>query len=112
MIYPNIAPLWDLFCKEFQSVECTYNTSVRKMIDIPRESHKYFIEPLNEETHIKKIVTSMTEYHLKLIKGTCGEAGWVNSLVLGQLVQLPNRSKSIRSKKRSIRSKKKSTRSK
>lgn len=26
------------------------------MLDIPRESHKYLIEPLSEEPHIKKIL--------------------------------------------------------
>ena len=45
--------LWDLFCREAIMMENTWNVAVRLMLDIPRESHKYLIEPLSKTTHIK-----------------------------------------------------------
>ena len=48
--------LWDLFCKEALMVENTWNVSIRLMLDIPRESHRYFIEPLSKVTHIRTIL--------------------------------------------------------
>ena len=46
------APLWDLFSHDFNKIENTYNVSVRKMLNIPRDTHKYFIEPLSaKKTH-------------------------------------------------------------
>ena len=50
------APLWDMFSRDFYKIENTYNISVRKMLNIPRESHKYFIEPLSETKHIKGVL--------------------------------------------------------
>ena len=49
------APLWDLFCRDFEKIEKSYNTSVRKMLNIPRETHKYLIEPLSETKHISSV---------------------------------------------------------
>ena len=45
--------LWDLFCREAIMMENTWNVAVRLMLDIciPRESHKYLIEPLSKTTH-------------------------------------------------------------
>ena len=50
------APPWDLFCKEFKKVENTYNVSVRKMLNIPGETHRIFIEPLSEKKHIQSVI--------------------------------------------------------
>ena len=36
-------------------VENTWNVSMRLMLDIPRETHRYLIEPLSRTTHIKTI---------------------------------------------------------
>ena len=47
--------LWDLFRKEAIMVENTWNVSMRLMLDIPRETHRYLIEPLSRTTHIKTI---------------------------------------------------------
>ena len=61
------APLWDLFCDNFNKVENTYNVSVRKMLSIPRNSHKYFIEPLSEHKHIQSVLIKFLSFieHLK-----------------------------------------------
>ena len=37
-------------------MENTWNVAVRLMLDIPRESHKYLIEPLSQTTHIKIVL--------------------------------------------------------
>ena len=48
--------LWDLFSKEAGMVENTWNVSMRLMLDIPRETHRYLIEPLSSTTRVKTIV--------------------------------------------------------
>ena len=47
--------LWDLFCREAVMVENTWNVSMRLMLDVPRETHRYLIEPLSNTTHIRTI---------------------------------------------------------
>ena len=46
------APLWDLFSTSFQNLEKSWNTSQRLMLDIPRSTHRYLIEPLSGRSHI------------------------------------------------------------
>ena len=48
--------LWDLFCKEAVMLENTWNVSMRLMLDLPRETHRYLIEPLSKVPHIRKIL--------------------------------------------------------
>ena len=50
------APLWDLFCYDFKKIENTYSTSVKKILNVPRETHKYFIEPLSQQKHIRAVL--------------------------------------------------------
>ena len=45
--------LWDLFSEEAVRLEHTWNISQRKLLSIPRNTHRYFIEPLTETKHIK-----------------------------------------------------------
>ena len=47
------SPLWDLFSREAEMLENSFNLSVRSMYDIPRESHRYFIEGLTGKPHLK-----------------------------------------------------------
>ena len=44
--------LWDLFTREAARLEKTWNTSVRIMLDVPRNTHRFFIEQLSEMKHI------------------------------------------------------------
>ena len=46
--------LWDLFCDEAEKLENSYNTSVRIMMGIPRNTHRYLIQPLTESRHLKQ----------------------------------------------------------
>ena len=48
--------LWDLFSKECKMVENAWNVSIRKMFDIPRQTHRYLIEEISQVPHIKSIL--------------------------------------------------------
>ena len=45
--------LWDLFSAEAARLEKTWNISQRIMLGIPRNTHRFFIEPLSGIQHIK-----------------------------------------------------------
>ena len=45
--------VWDLFCREQEMLENSYSTAVRLMMGLPRETHRYFIEPLTTRNHLK-----------------------------------------------------------
>lgn len=45
--------LWNLFSEEAVRLEKSWNISQRIMLGIPRNTHRYFIEPLTESQHIK-----------------------------------------------------------
>ena len=49
-------------------MENTWNVSMRLMLDIPRESHRYLIEPLSKEKHIKPILIKRFLSFLEQIK--------------------------------------------
>ena len=44
--------LWDLFGNEATRLEKSWNVSMRIMLGIPRNSHRYFVEPLSDTKHI------------------------------------------------------------
>ena len=48
--------LWNLFSREAVMVENSWNVSMRLMLDLPRETHRYLIEPLSNTPHIRKIL--------------------------------------------------------
>ena len=50
------SPLWDLSSKEVELFEKTWNVSVRRMLDLPFDTHKCLIEPLSETIHLRKIL--------------------------------------------------------
>ena len=37
-------------------VENTWNVSVRLMLDVPQETHRYLVEPLSNTAHIKQVL--------------------------------------------------------
>ena len=45
------SPLWNLFGFEAQKLEKTWNVSIRQMFDLPRETHRYLVEPVSEYPH-------------------------------------------------------------
>ena len=44
--------LWNLFGKEASRLEKSWNVAQRILLGLPRNSHRYFIEPLSGTTHI------------------------------------------------------------
>ena len=46
--------LWDLFGSEATRLEKTWNISQRMMLKLPRNSHRYFVEPLSQTPHIMR----------------------------------------------------------
>ena len=46
--------LWDLFSREAEMIENTWNVSFRLMFNLTRNCHKFMIEPLSQTEHIKK----------------------------------------------------------
>ena len=50
------APLWNLFDREFEKLEKTWNVSQRVMLSLPRRTHRYFLEPLSRTTHISRSI--------------------------------------------------------
>ena len=47
------SPLWDLFCRETDMLCNTWNKSVRIMLGVPLNTHRYFLEPLSGLRHLK-----------------------------------------------------------
>ena len=45
--------LWDLFSREAEMMENTWNVSMRLMLNLPKETHRRLIEPLSGIPHIK-----------------------------------------------------------
>ena len=50
------SPLWNLFCREAEMIQNTWNTSCRIMFDLPLSTHRYFIQPLSNKLHLKNIL--------------------------------------------------------
>ena len=48
--------LWDLFGREVEMLENTWNLSMRIMYDLPVETHRYFVEAITEKPHAKIIM--------------------------------------------------------
>lgn len=57
--------LWDLQCKEANMIYNSWSASIRIMLGIDRKAHRYLIEPLSEQRHIK---TSLKKRFLKFTK--------------------------------------------
>ena len=62
--------LWDLFGHECGQVENTYNSSVRIMGSLPRETHKFLVEPITGTPHLKKILCKRFLKFIESIKSS------------------------------------------
>ena len=51
-------------------VENTWNVSMRLMLDVPRETHRYLIEPLSRTTHIKTVLIKIFLSFLEQIRNS------------------------------------------
>ena len=57
--------LWNLSSREVEQLEKSWNISVRRMFNLPRETHCYLIEPISGQAHAK---TSMARRFLSFIQ--------------------------------------------
>ena len=65
------SPLWDLFSNPVQSLEKTYNRSVRMMLNLPLQTHKYLIEPLSAQPHLRFLLYKrFINFRLKIINSS------------------------------------------
>ena len=48
--------LWDLFSASAVHMESSYNRSVKVMLDLPFATHRYLIQPLSNEEHIRIVL--------------------------------------------------------
>ena len=48
--------IWDLFCRESEMLENTWNTSFRIMYNLPYATHRYFVQSVSTKMHIKNIL--------------------------------------------------------
>ena len=65
------SPIWNLFCRESEMLEKSWNTSVRVMFGLPFNTHRYFIQPVSGKKHLKNILLSRFLSFLVQIKKTC-----------------------------------------
>ena len=62
------SPIWDLFSAEAKMVENTWNTSFRRMYDLPYQTHRYLVEPVSGQLHLKKLLIKRFLSFLKQIR--------------------------------------------
>ena len=48
--------LWNLFGRDVEMLENSWNLSMRIMFDLPLETQRYFVEPISEKPHAKTIM--------------------------------------------------------
>ena len=59
------SPLWDLFGREADRLYKTWNVSQRILLGLPRQSHRYFVEPLSGVRHVQY---SLFERYIRFVK--------------------------------------------
>ena len=62
--------LWDLFGREAVMMENTWNASMRLMLDVPRDTHRYLIEPLSKTNHVKSFLINRFLSFLQQIRNS------------------------------------------
>ena len=50
--------LWDLFSKDCQRIYNAWNVTVRQAFKVPRNTHRYLIEPVSQSPHLKTLLCS------------------------------------------------------
>ena len=48
--------LWDLFSREMEMLENSWNMSFKVMYDLPLQTHRYFVENITEKPHARKMI--------------------------------------------------------
>ena len=50
------SPLWDLFSRESEMLENSWNTSFRIMFNLSYRTHRFFVESISRKLHVKKVL--------------------------------------------------------
>ena len=50
------SPIWDIFSKQANMIENSWNRSIRCMFDLPLETHRSLIEPVSGTKHLKFVL--------------------------------------------------------
>ena len=50
------SPLWDLFSREMEMLENSWNMSFRVMYDLPLQTHRYFVERISRKPHARSMI--------------------------------------------------------
>ena len=48
--------LWNLSSKEVVKLEKSWNVSIRRMFNLPRETHCYLVEPISDQPHVRTLL--------------------------------------------------------
>ena len=62
------SPIWDLFSQEAIKLENSWNVFIRKIFDLPMTTHRYFIELISQQLHLKKMLINRFLSFTKQIK--------------------------------------------
>ena len=65
------SPLWNLFCKESEMIEKSWNTSFRVMFGLPVNTHRFFIQPVSGKVHVKNTLMKRFLGFLIQIEKSC-----------------------------------------
>ena len=66
----NGSSLWNLFNNASEKLEKSWNVSQRLIFSLPRETHKYLIEPVSETQHIKQSLMKRFSRFSNMISGS------------------------------------------
>ena len=70
--------LWDLFGAEVSRLEKTWNVSLRKMLNIPRQTHRFFLEPICKASQIFSLCARFVKFVNKI--RSCNKPSMINLL--------------------------------
>ena len=50
--------LWNLYHEDVVRIYSSWNTAIKILFDLPRNTHRFFVEPVSETPHIKNVLCS------------------------------------------------------
>ena len=65
------SPLWNLFGKQMNNLESSYNQSVKNMYNLPLATHRSLIVPVTNCQHLRITLYSRFMNFVKQLKSTC-----------------------------------------
>ena len=62
--------LWNLSSKWVEKLEKAWNVATRRMFDLPRETHRYLVEPVSEANHVQILMARRFLNFVKMIRSS------------------------------------------